>query len=304
MNREFISEPISKDVRTHCMRASHSLLMLCLMLIPCSCDSGSSSRVSEVNTAPSAPSNDDPGKRESIDDVVARKRTERAAEIAVEAERLESVDKLDEAIEQWKQAVAMDSRHKPRQEKAQALANKRDEPERIYKASLAAIEGATTLEAAQAARERYTGTDSNHLARLDSALRSWYWRKAKEIRKFNGHTDMLFSVAFDWISTSVLSASADKTARLWDAQTGKETRKFEGHTEPVYSAVLSPDGELVLTASGEKTVRLWDAATGKEIRKFESDTVLGFSAAFSPDGQQVLTGCSDGTMRLWGHPPK
>lgn len=239
MNREFISEPISKDVRTHCMRASHSLLMLCLMLIPCSCDSGSSSRVSEVNTAPSAPSNDDPGKRESIDDVVARKRTERAAEIAVEAERLESVDKLDEAIEQWKQAVAMDSRHKPRQEKAQALANKRDEPERIYKASLAAIEGATTLEAAQAARERYTGTDSNHLARLDSALRSWYWRKAKEIRKFNGHTDMLFSVASIGLARRC-SAQAPTRRRAYGMPRRARKRANLRATLNLFTALSSP----------------------------------------------------------------
>ena len=135
-------------------------------------------------------------------------------------------------------------------------------------------------------------------ASWDKTARLWDVETGKEIRQFQGHTDMVWSAVFSGDGKRVLTASADKTARLWDAETGKEIRQFQGHAEFVWSAVFSGDGKRVLTA-GDRTARLWDVETGKEIRQFQGHTGFVYSAVFSGDGNRVLTASLDKTARLW-----
>ena len=74
-----------------------------------------------------------------------------------------------------------------------------------------------------------------------------------ELRKFEGHTSSVYSVAFS--GKQVVSGSADNTVRLWDVESGAELRKFEGHTKYVTSVAFS--GKQVASGSQDKTVRLW-----------------------------------------------
>ena len=133
----------------------------------------------------------------------------------------------------------------------------------------------------------------------DETARLWDAASGKEVRRFEGHADWVWSVAFSPDGRSVLTGSDDKTARLWDASSGKEVRRFEGHTDNVVSVVFSPDGRSVLTGSSDRTARLWDASSGKEVCRFDGHTHAVRAAAFSPDGRYVLTGSTDGTTRLW-----
>jgi len=50
----------------------------------------------------------------------------------------------------------------------------------------------------------------------------------KEVRKFEGHGDGIFSIAFSPDGRYVLAGSNDNTARLWDRETGKEVKRFDG----------------------------------------------------------------------------
>ena len=109
----------------------------------------------------------------------------------------------------------------------------------------------------------------------DNTARLWDVKTGKELRRFEGHSSSVNSVAFSSDGSRILTGSRDKTARLWDVKTGKELRRFEGHTSSVSSVAYSPNGQKVLTGSEDKTARLWDVETGKELRRFEGHSREG-----------------------------
>jgi WD40 repeat protein len=121
-----------------------------------------------------------------------------------------------------------------------------------------------------------------------------------EVRRFDGHTNGAWSVAFSPDGRHAISGSGDGTVRLWEVATGREVRQFSGHRGPLDDVAFSPDGRQALTASWDGAVRLWEVQTGKEIRVLKGHTHYVHRVAFSPDGRCALSGSGeDGTMRLW-----
>ena len=128
----------------------------------------------------------------------------------------------------------------------------------------------------------------------DQSAQLWDATSGKQVRLFEGHTDVVNTLAVSKDGRFLLTGSEDKTARLWDATTGAQIRLFEGHTKGVTAVAISPDDRFVATY-GDTSTRLWDAATGKQIRTFS-----GFdSVAFSPDARLILTGGLDNAAELW-----
>jgi WD40 repeat protein len=122
-------------------------------------------------------------------------------------------------------------------------------------------------------RKVLSGAGTNELddpAESDHSVRLWDVQTGKELRKFDGHKNGVWSVAFSPDGKWALSCSGhwmhpstDTTMRLWDVETGKELHKFEGHTSTVWSVVFTPDGQQALSA-GDKTVRLWSLPVRKK----------------------------------------
>jgi WD40 repeat protein len=131
----------------------------------------------------------------------------------------------------------------------------------------------------------------------DNTARLWDAATGSEVRRFEGHSSPVTSVAFSPDGMHVLTGSWDNTVRLWNAASGKEIRRFEGHSE-VTSVAFSPDGK-VLTGSADSKARLWDAATGTKIRKFEGHAAPVELVYFSPDGKRVLICSEDNSVRVW-----
>jgi predicted NACHT family NTPase len=99
-------------------------------------------------------------------------------------------------------------------------------------------------------------------ASSDKTVRLWDSATGAARRTLEGHSALVYAVAFSPDGKLVASASYDKTVRLWDSATGAARCTLEGHSGVVYAVAFSPDGKLVASASLDKTVRLWDSATG------------------------------------------
>ncbi|MCH7687639.1 MAG: WD40 repeat domain-containing protein, partial [Planctomycetes bacterium] len=124
------------------------------------------------------------------------------------------------------------------------------------------------------------------------------------LRRFEGHTSWVKSVAISPDGRYGLSGSPDKTMRLWDLETGKQVRQFEGHTGALEHVAFSPDGRIVLSSSADfskrldSTLRLWDVQTGRELRRLKGFSGHIKDIAFSPDGKRVA-GIDNLQILLW-----
>src|SRR5262249_57148036 len=111
-----------------------------------------------------------------------------------------------------------------------------------------------------------------------------------------GHTERVWSVAFDPQSGSLASGSFDNTVKIWEAQSGKLLRTLEGHTAPVNVVAFCPDGRLLASKSADQTIRLWSCETWETIAVIPEPTRSDWwipALAFHPTLPLLATAGSD-----------
>ena len=141
--------------------------------------------------------------------------------------------------------------------------------------------------------------DGTILASGGPTIRLWNIETRELISTLEGHTDVVFSVAFSRDGTILASGSWDDTVRLWDVATGANLATLTEHTDAVFSVAFSRDGTTLASGSFDNTVRLWDVATQAEVATLREHTDAVTSVAFSRDGTTLASGSSDNTVKLW-----
>jgi WD40 repeat protein len=133
----------------------------------------------------------------------------------------------------------------------------------------------------------------------DTALILWDVTTAQPIRRFVGHTQTVWAVAFSPDGHRALSGAADTNLLLWDLDTGAQLNSFAGHTGDVFSVAFSSDGRTGLSGSRDGRLGIWNLATGGHFFLRHGASVR--AALYSPDGQHILSGSLDTNLRLWDH---
>lgn len=88
------------------------------------------------------------------------------------------------------------------------------------------------------------------------SIRLWDANSGKEIRRLEGHSDFVLSLAFTEDGTRLLSGGEDNTIRLWNMETGQELQCLRNLADASQVA-LSSDGRFCVSAA-LKSVKLWE----------------------------------------------
>ncbi|WP_437994092.1 pentapeptide repeat-containing protein [Sorangium sp. So ce145] len=127
----------------------------------------------------------------------------------------------------------------------------------------------------------------------------WDMATGGALRRLNGHSDWVTSIAFSPDGDTLASGSDDCTVRLWDVSTGNVLCVLKGHAHHVNSVTFSPDGETLASGSSDCTVRLWQVATFRQIAVLHGHRDGVMAVKFSPDGATLASGAHDTVIRLW-----
>jgi predicted NACHT family NTPase len=137
-------------------------------------------------------------------------------------------------------------------------------------------------------------------ARPANPIRVWDVSSGTELRTLEGHSDVVYSLAFSPDGKILASSSRDGAVKLWNLSTGALLRTLELHSDHLIDALtFSSDGRTLASVAGiDPTIKLFDISTGAVVRTLKGHSGIVRSVAFSPEGKTLAT-CSYGTVKLW-----
>lgn len=148
--------------------------------------------------------------------------------------------------------------------------------------------------------------DGRYLAvgSFSGQIRVWRVADRKALLTWQGHSRLVWTLAFSPDSTRLASGGSDCKVRLWDIQGedepgGRYLGTLSGHERWVRSLAFSPDGTLLASAGDDETVRLWDLRGRTCLRVLRGHCGIVWSIVFSPDSMLLISGALDEIVRVW-----
>ncbi|EJC99863.1 WD40 repeat-like protein [Fomitiporia mediterranea MF3/22] len=121
------------------------------------------------------------------------------------------------------------------------------------------------------------------------------------LKVLEGHSDIVWSVAFSPDGKCVASGSWDGTAKVWDVESGEVLCEFlEENGSGVMSVAFSSNRHRIVSGSWDGTVAIWDVESGEVVSgPFTGRTKGVNTVAFSPEGTHIVSGSEDTIIRVW-----
>jgi hypothetical protein len=123
-----------------------------------------------------------------------------------------------------------------------------------------------------------------------------------DIRRWDAHTDGIWSLSFSPDGRWLLSASEDQTVGVWNVAHGgggSLVTRLTGHGAQVLCAAMSPDGKRIASGGRDGIVRFWDTTHFENVAQLAGHGDYVYSLTWSPDGHQLISTSGDSTVRIW-----
>jgi WD40 repeat protein len=127
----------------------------------------------------------------------------------------------------------------------------------------------------------------------DLTMRLWEVATGREVVRFGGLTERVWSLAFAPDGTTVATGSRDATVKLWNLKVQAEALTLKGHLAQVSHVVFARDGNLLASAGADGTIRLWRASPFAET---DAPAIANPSA---PAPEPLADAPEEGFIRDW-----
>jgi WD40 repeat protein len=139
----------------------------------------------------------------------------------------------------------------------------------------------------------------------DFAVHLWNVASGESFGTLEGHTAIVWSVAFSPDGELLVSVSSDKTAKIWDWRSGKLIQSLDFPGEAV-SVSFSPDGQTLAVGGVDELegqiqhAAIWTFSVGtwKQLLKFPEYLDIA-ALAYSPNGRWLVGGGTSRNVQVW-----
>lgn len=131
----------------------------------------------------------------------------------------------------------------------------------------------------------------------------WSWPKRERVREVDGHSDVVYRVAWAPDGSQWLTCSGDGKCLVISAATGERLAEYVGHSRGVLAGSYL-DHRTIATAGIDQTIRLWNSEDGAHTRTLDNHVGTVNDIALRPKqvkqaGEVIATVSEDRTVRLW-----
>jgi WD40 repeat protein len=121
------------------------------------------------------------------------------------------------------------------------------------------------------------------------------------VRKLEGHTDLIQTVAFSPSGTTLVSGGDDSDIKVWNPASGNCDAIIKDHSSRINSLCWLSD-TVVASGSEDCLVKLWDIPARRWLRDFSNHTYPVHSVACSADGSKLASATLKGPVNVYDVP--